>query len=445
MTSKKTKPIVQQKRIHPRSLKEQQQTRKIIIGFAITVAVVVGMIGYGLLYNNYLKYKKPIAIVGGIEISGQEFNERVRLERNAYISQYQMLAAQYSLFSEDPNMADYYKNQMLQILSTLDNYDYLGEAILNKMIEDYVVSLEADKLGINVSEEELESTIQSLFHYYPNGTPTPIATTSPISTSTLSATQLALLKYTPTPEATAALESTLVSPAVITPTAIITPTEMKPTQTSSETLSTPTQNPTATPYTLELFQQNYLDNITDLNAIGVSEDSLRKYFKSFLLNQKLYEHIVKDVPRDQEQVWARHILVDSDDESYAVLNRLESGEDWVEICTEFSLDTSNKDYGGDLGWFSAGMMVEEFEHAAFELKIGQISSPIETQFGWHVIQVLGHEVRPLEDSEYKNAQQTYFSDWFESVKEKTEITQNRGWRDHVPTEPSIALEMPIQQ
>jgi peptidyl-prolyl cis-trans isomerase C len=87
-----------------------------------------------------------------------------------------------------------------------------------------------------------------------------------------------------------------------------------------------------------------------------------------------------------ERVRARHILVQTEKEAKDVLGRLNKGEKFEDIAKQVSVDGS-KDYGGDLGYFSAEEMVPEFSKAAFALKIGEISAPVKTDYGWHVIKL----------------------------------------------------------
>jgi len=81
---------------------------------------------------------------------------------------------------------------------------------------------------------------------------------------------------------------------------------------------------------------------------------------------------------------ASHILVESEAEATALVDRLAEGADFAELAREFSTGPSGPD-GGRLGWFGTGMMVPEFEAAAFALDIGEVSPPVQTQFGWHVL------------------------------------------------------------
>lgn len=88
----------------------------------------------------------------------------------------------------------------------------------------------------------------------------------------------------------------------------------------------------------------------------------------------------------EERARARHILVGSEAEAKTVLDRLGRGERFEDIAKQVSLDGS-KDFGGDLGYFTAGEMVPEFSRAAFSLETGQVSAPVKTDFGWHVIKL----------------------------------------------------------
>ena len=101
---------------------------------------------------------------------------------------------------------------------------------------------------------------------------------------------------------------------------------------------------------------------------------------------KLYEETVKSLPPEQE-VHARHILVETEDQAKAVLERLNKGEDFAKVSAELSKDPGSGQQGGDLGWFTKERMVPEFAEAAFKLEPGKLSDPVKTQFGWHVLKV----------------------------------------------------------
>lgn len=89
---------------------------------------------------------------------------------------------------------------------------------------------------------------------------------------------------------------------------------------------------------------------------------------------------------DYTKVRAAHILVDTEKQANGLKNRIEGGEDFGKMAKQFSKCPSGQ-RGGDLGYFGRGQMVPEFEKAAFELPKGEISEPVETDFGWHIIKV----------------------------------------------------------
>jgi peptidyl-prolyl cis-trans isomerase C len=102
--------------------------------------------------------------------------------------------------------------------------------------------------------------------------------------------------------------------------------------------------------------------------------------------KKVYDDAAKDF-KPQEEIHARHILVATKEEAEAALKRIKAGEDFAKVAKEVSKDPGSE--GGDLGWFTKDRMIPEFAEAAFKLQVGQVSDPVKTQFGWHIIKVEG--------------------------------------------------------
>jgi peptidyl-prolyl cis-trans isomerase C len=107
---------------------------------------------------------------------------------------------------------------------------------------------------------------------------------------------------------------------------------------------------------------------------------------------KVYEDAVKQVSNEQE-VHARHILVATEDEAKAIEALLKKGADFATLAKEKSKDPGAAE-GGDLGYFTKDQMVPEFSEVAFKLEKGQISDPVKTQFGWHIIKVEDKRTKP---------------------------------------------------
>jgi len=108
--------------------------------------------------------------------------------------------------------------------------------------------------------------------------------------------------------------------------------------------------------------------------------------------KKIYDEKIVQLKPEQE-VHARHILVATEAEAKEVTERLKKGEDFTAVAKEKSKDTGAE--GGDLGFFARGQMLKPFEEAAFALDVGQISEPVQTQFGWHIIKVEAKRDQPL--------------------------------------------------
>lgn len=119
--------------------------------------------------------------------------------------------------------------------------------------------------------------------------------------------------------------------------------------------------------------------------------------------RKLYDETVKGTAPEQE-VHARHILVDNEEDAKKAYARVKGGEDFAKVAGEMSKDPGSKADGGDLGFFTKDRMVEAFADAAFKLEPGQISEPVKSQFGWHVIKVEEKRNKPVPSFEEMQGQ-----------------------------------------
>jgi foldase protein PrsA len=148
-----------------------------------------------------------------------------------------------------------------------------------------------------------------------------------------------------------------------------------------------------------------------LEQSGLSEE----YFARLMEDSELVDLVSEaHAPaREVEQVHARHILVADEETGKQVLDRLNAGEDWAALAKEYSQDTSNKDTEGDLGWFPRGAMVAPFEEAAFSLEPGKTSDLVQTDYGYHIIQVLEKGMRELDEQTYSSMQQQAFQTWLD--------------------------------
>jgi peptidyl-prolyl cis-trans isomerase C len=117
------------------------------------------------------------------------------------------------------------------------------------------------------------------------------------------------------------------------------------------------------------------------------QDFMKKNPVSEADSKAEYEQYKKET--GDKEYSARHILVKTEAEANDILAQLKKGSDFAKLAKEKSIDTTNKDKGGDLGWFSPTIMVKPFGDAVTSLKKGEVTSaPVQTQFGWHVIKLI---------------------------------------------------------
>jgi len=400
--------------------KEDRQKRIIIISTIAVLVAVFSLVAYGVLDRYVLKPKTPIVQLDSRIVNVVEFEQRVRYQRFQIINQtYQLLEFVQSL-GGTPDVYAYFEQQITLATTQLSQPLLIGQEVIQNISDDLIILAETEKLGIEVDEADIDQEIRSVFGYFPQGTPTSIPSYEPRPTSTMTSQQMTLVPPTDSPDGDQEEDqSSLPTNTPHTATPLLIPTE----------------------YTLDLYEENYQNYMDVLSNEGIKEQTFRDMVRMFLVRKELMNVLSADLPRAQEQIWVRHILVEDELTALEVTDKLTDGQDFVILAAEYSTDESNKDNGGDLGWFSRGMMVLPFEEAAFALEVGEISDPVQTDFGWHILQSLGKEQLPIEEAAFENMRNQAFTEWLIEKRLEYQLEINEDWISFVPSEPVLPQEI----
>jgi len=157
-------------------------------------------------------------------------------------------------------------------------------------------------------------------------------------------------------------------------------------------------------------------------------EEYRASIHSALLTAKIRDQVIATVPDAVEQVHARHILVSTQAEAQELYQQLLNGADFGELAFRYSLDVSTRELGGDLGWFAREQLTEPVvADTAFSLEPGQISEPVASRLGYHIIQTLERvDDRPLDESARAALFEMTFERWRQSLWEQATIERFIG-------------------
>ncbi|HDX9633538.1 peptidylprolyl isomerase PrsA [Bacillus cereus group sp. MYBK108-2] len=134
---------------------------------------------------------------------------------------------------------------------------------------------------------------------------------------------------------------------------------------------------------------------------GIKEETIKNSVRAQLAQEKAIEKTITDKELKENykpEIKASHILVKDEATAKKVKEELGQGKSFEELAKQYSEDTGSKEKGGDLGYFTAGKMVKEFEDAAYKLKKDEVSEPVKSQFGYHIIKVTDiKEQKPFDE------------------------------------------------
>jgi parvulin-like peptidyl-prolyl isomerase len=369
-----------------RKMREDRARRLLLAGSIVVLLSLVGVLGYGAYREFVVKPASPVATVNDAVIRVDDYQRLVKYRRfdlKNFIARVESQLGQMDPSDESQQfLVSYLEQQRQQAMGQLGN---VATLVLDEMIEDELVRQETARRGLAVSDEDVQLEIERQFGYDRNPpipTPTPITATVPVT---------------------------------ITP--------------------VPTEAPMTAAQFNELFN-SYVTEVKRQTTFG--EEDLRRLVRGSLLRGELQQALADEVPKEEEQVRVRHILVSLEDKALAedLLERLKNGEDFAELAKEYSTDDTNKEEGGDLGWFPRGVMVEPFDEAAFTLQPGELSDVVETTFGYHIIEVLERDdSHPLDEAMLQQRQSSVLQDWL--MEQMLSDTVKRYWSsDLVPRDES---------
>lgn len=483
MAKKKTQGRVRKERSAERAYRSKAEQERYYQRVAlIAVGVVGGLIALILIYAlvNDLIFvpEQAITTVNDTGIKTKDFQERVRAERwflsNEVVEAIQLSGGNeqilQALLSGLPPIPPPYTGDPV---SFLQDDRAFARKVLETMELTVLLEEEADRLGVEVDEGEVQAQVDEYFERWtnveltptvvPSTTPEITETPTPLITSTPSSTPTATEPPTATPLPTATDCEEGAECPTVTPEPSLTPTE-EPT----EVLESPTPTETNTPIpsnqleaTFDSFGDDFYEEANEIAE--VDREAVRDIFYLRALRSALRDEITKDIAT--EAVWAdsRHILInagetqedptqstvfspaqcetdawlEAKDEADSVYQALLDGEPFAAMALAVSDDPGSGAEGGNLGWADvANTYVEPFAEAITNAEIGIVTEPVCSEFGWHIIQVLDREVREIPDFQLRQARQSEYDEWEQDLLLNADVERREDWTERIPDEPT---------
>lgn len=415
--------------------------RRQLIMAAVTVAAIalILILGIGAYYQYIHLPRQTVAAVNDDTINRDDYWEYRRYELLNQINQYQ----QFAQMMEGEQSEQYVQlaQEANQEFEDVENAS-IDPRTVDEMITDKILMDALDEFGLEITEEEIDDRLVEFF----TGTsisdedPGPSAdpTAEAWATATAEAQQEEQEEQEEEAEADAEDGDSSENDSENETDDASENSDENENETDEdenpfddaaddeEDAGTPEPEPTPGDeeirLTAEANQEDHEEFLLD--RAGISHD---EFVEMFILpeiaQEKIQAHLAEDVPTRGEQVEAAHILVATEDASQIVYEDLtEDDADFADLAEQQSTDESTAPNGGELGWFPRGIMVDEFDEVVFDMEVGEISEPFQTDFGWHVVTVLDRDDdRPINLQTLQQLRQQAFDDWLEEQREAADI------------------------
>lgn len=407
-----------------RRQREARQRKLLLISMSALGALLLLIIGYGTLRNYYLIPHQVLATVNNHKIIRSDY---WKVRRNTLLDRLQQYAFQAQLGQGNTQQiqtaAQTARDEITHIRSAP-----VDPETLHTMTEDQIVLDGLPGLGVTITDADIDQTVAERFSPVPLNTPTPSPTLNPTKQATASA---ATAQATQTSVAVAAgATSTAQANATQTATAsVLTPTPNTPPTATAPPTETPV--PTQTP-TNEQARATSTASLGDFvkerqkDADMSLSDYKRLIIRPALARQRAREALEAQTPTRGEEVHAYHILLPTEVAARDARKQIvEQGKEFAAVASQLSTDATTQPNGGDLGYVPRGIMVKPFEDAAFALPVNDVSQPVETEFGWHIIKVTDHpQDREFDDAVFRQLRDKRFADWLTDQTAKAKLKQS---------------------
>lgn len=398
-----------------RAEREAQLQKWAVRGIAAIVLILIALVAVTFAVEQLIVPGRVLAVVNGENITVRQFRDEYSLERNRILLQLNQLQA-----------AGYDIQQLAQQepyqtwLNEVNVPDQLGLRVINDMVDDRLLAREAAARSIAVDQAARREAVEAFFGFDP--TEVALIGVEPTATPSPTATPTPFVSPTPSPTATA---TPTLDPAAE-------PEETEPTVTPQPTVVEPTLSADEVRQNFEENEQNFRSYFA---REGIAETTVDSFFERMALENLLTEDLAAD--RDS-LLYAdvRHILVESEEEALQALQALQNGESFADMARAMSTDTGSGYRGGELGEVYVGNYVTEFRQAIETAEIGQLIGPVESEFGFHIIQVRSKEERSGEtlQAQMERAKQQEFDRFVETLRQENadSLEISDSWLDYVP-------------